>query len=397
MSVLVKWGHGRLVAFLVCACMPFAVGPAAGTAFAGASLSCGATITVNTTLHRDLLNCPSNGLIFGADGITLDLNGHVIDGNARLVASCPRDEFCDMGVVVAGRHDVTVKNGAVRDFFFGVLVVGSHRSDVVRLSLRRHFFSGLLVADSSQVNVVGNAIHGNGLTTDQAGMDVFTSDRIQIRRNSFTSNGDIGLFALEGTDHSVIAGNTFADNPEAGMLVGGVGTTVAFNRLIRNGDGIGMTGNGSVISHNLVMQAFGCGDPSDLLCGSGISFDTGRNARVVGNTIVNSRVEGIRFGFGGAKGPLTSGVVAGNVIRRAGTDAIRVDASSVRTRVVGNLAVRSGDDGIDIESRTTTLVANRAFRNGDLGIEAVAGVTDGGRNRASGNGNPAQCINVVCS
>jgi hypothetical protein len=31
-------------------------------------------------LHNDLTNCTTDGLVIGADNITLDLNGHTIDG-----------------------------------------------------------------------------------------------------------------------------------------------------------------------------------------------------------------------------------------------------------------------------------------------------------------------------
>jgi hypothetical protein len=51
-----------------------------GNAFA-APVSCGDTIVANTTLHADLVNCSGIGLVIGADGITLDLNGHTITGN----------------------------------------------------------------------------------------------------------------------------------------------------------------------------------------------------------------------------------------------------------------------------------------------------------------------------
>jgi large repetitive protein len=67
------------------------------------------------------------------------------------------------------------------------------------------------------------------------------------------------------------------------------------------------------------------------------------------------------------------------------------------TRLRGNRARRSKDDGIDVEGRTTKLTRNRALRNGDLGIEAVRGVIDGGGNMAGGNGDPRQCTNVACS
>ena len=45
-------------------------------------VGCGDTITTDTTLDSDLVNCPNNGIIIGADNITLDLNGHTIDGDA---------------------------------------------------------------------------------------------------------------------------------------------------------------------------------------------------------------------------------------------------------------------------------------------------------------------------
>ena len=52
-------------------------------------LHCGDVITANTKLTSDLVNCPDNGLVIGADNITLDLNGHVIDGDGTPPPSCP--------------------------------------------------------------------------------------------------------------------------------------------------------------------------------------------------------------------------------------------------------------------------------------------------------------------
>ena len=44
-------------------------------------VACGDTITADTTLDSDLTNCPGDGLVIGAGSITLDLNGHTIDGD----------------------------------------------------------------------------------------------------------------------------------------------------------------------------------------------------------------------------------------------------------------------------------------------------------------------------
>jgi hypothetical protein len=45
----------------------------------------------------------------------------------------------------------------------------------------------------------------------------------------------------------------------------------------------------------------------------------------------------------------------------------------------------------------TSVSHNVALRNGGWGIAAVPGTHDGGGNRAAGNGNPAQCLNIVCT
>src|SRR3954454_7559233 len=59
-----------------------------GKAAAFQQLSCGDTITADATLHHNLVNCPHNGIIIGADNITLDLNYHTIDGDGISSPEC---------------------------------------------------------------------------------------------------------------------------------------------------------------------------------------------------------------------------------------------------------------------------------------------------------------------
>ncbi len=75
---------------------------AIGVSQASASpVSCGDTITTDTTLHHDLVNCPNNGILIGADHVTLNLNGHRIDGDGTPTAGCdPVTDFCDFGVAL---------------------------------------------------------------------------------------------------------------------------------------------------------------------------------------------------------------------------------------------------------------------------------------------------------
>ena len=43
-------------------------------------MSCGQTLTESTIVENDRVNCFADGLVAGADGITIDLKGHTIDG-----------------------------------------------------------------------------------------------------------------------------------------------------------------------------------------------------------------------------------------------------------------------------------------------------------------------------
>ena len=103
--------------------LAFSAGPASAS-----HVRCGDTITANTTLDSDLVDCPSNGILIGADGITLDLNGHTIAGDDEPFEPCPVDQPCDIGVLNEGHDDVTIQGGTVRGFGPGVGVVQANRN-----------------------------------------------------------------------------------------------------------------------------------------------------------------------------------------------------------------------------------------------------------------------------
>src|SRR5437660_12844162 len=92
-----------------------------GLAFAPAAyathVTCGMTITTNTTLDSAVGPCANNGIIIGANGITLNLNGFRVFGTPN-----PGDKA---GVLLQGRTGVTVTGqGSVTDFDGGVVIEG---------------------------------------------------------------------------------------------------------------------------------------------------------------------------------------------------------------------------------------------------------------------------------
>jgi len=352
---------------------------------------CGDTITTDVTLHHNLVNCPNNGLIIGADNITLNLNYHTIRGDGRPAGGCdPQTDFCDTGIVNFGHDGVTVIHGSLRGFdsganFFGPLRHNrlldiSSRNRVVGISLFRA--SRSLIQDSS-----GN--HVSSGPDAFAGLGVFNSDHVRVLHNSIRHNAtDHGMFMAD-TNDSVIKGNRFSRNGGEGLLIEGSDhNRISRNRLVRNGAGITL-GSGSG-SHNVIKQ-------NHVFRGrDGIRIEKGHDNLVADNVVSHARRAGIRLGIlhpflGGAHN-----TVRGNLVKGSRVDGFLVNAKDNHSVLKRNTARGAGDDGFDIQSRTATLTKNRARRNGDLGIAAVRGVIDGGGNEASGNGDARQCTYVAC-
>jgi large repetitive protein len=363
---------------------------ASGGGAVASQVSCGERITADTTLQQDLVNCPNHGIVIAADGITLDLNGHSVDGDGTPAADCDqRKEPCDFGVFNDGHDGVTVMHGSVREFAVGVLfgtASGRARDNrVLGVSATRNQFLGLGIF--SQVRGLVRNSSGNGsLDHDGVGLGLGDSRRVRILNSSFRHNPHNGINTGESS-RSLIKGNVFSRNGDEGILVeGGARFRLTRNRFVRNGGGITLgPSNRSVVAHNRIVGG------SD-----GIRVEKGHDNLVAANLVVRTRHVGITLGIhdpfiGGAHN-----VVRRNLVRDSGVDGFVVVKKDTHSLLSGNIAKGAGDDGFDVDSSTTTLSGNRARRNGDLGIEAVFGVIDGGGNLASGNGNPLQCLNVPC-
>ena len=347
-------------------------------------VSCGQTITADTTLAGDLLNCANNGIVIGADDITLDLNGHTVAGDGEPVKKCPKNEFCDVGVLNDGHDRVTVRQGSVREFGSGVFVGRARRNHVLGISTSENSFFGIVVAESAR-SVVRDSSGDDSPAPDGDGMGVFGSHRIRILHNSFRRNAQLGIHVVDSTNN-LIEGNLISRNSDFGILMEADRNQVRGNRCVRNGTCVIVApGNRNVIARNRLSRD-----------GSGIGIEKGRGNLVAGNVIVRPRRSGIYLGLNEPAIGGVNTVVRGNVVRGSGADAFTVREADDRSLLKGNVARGAGDDGFDIENTSTKLTRNRAVHNADLGIEAVFGVIDGGGNRAGGNGNPLKCANVFC-
>jgi parallel beta-helix repeat protein len=314
-----------------------------------APLGCGDTITADTTLDRDLTGCRSNGLVIGADNITLDLNGHTISGDGKPVRRCPRRQPCDIGVFNDRHGGVTVRNGSLRGFAVGVLVGGVRGNRLVELSSSRNQFFGYVIADSART-VIRDSSGNDNPAPDGDGLGVFGSHDLRIVGNSFRRNG-LGMH-IEGSTDNLITRNVVARNSDFGIFLEADGNQVRGNRSIRDGVTGIVVGPGSrnVIAGNRVVGG-----------GEGIAIEKGRRNVVARNVVVGVRHDGIRLGIDNPPIGSTSTVVRRNVVIASGEDGFWVAESDRRALLIGNVARRSGDDGFDINSCSAQLRRNRAL------------------------------------
>jgi parallel beta-helix repeat protein len=402
--------RGMILAAAVAGCFALTGGEALAS-----PVGCGDTITKDTKLNRDLTDCPNNGIVIGADHITLDLNGHTIDGDGEFVQNCPADQLCDVGVVNDGHNRVTIKGGSIQEFGVGVFVVGAGHHRLHDLSLSSNLDFGMLLGSSTRSRIEKNSFVDTGIS----GLVVFDSNSTRIERNSVSGSTGFGIYltgvnqsdvqdnALDGNEHGIavfdgssrntVRRNFVSRGGGSAIDIGGPANRVVNNRLTDDGDGIVVADfDDNLISRNTITGTGQLTDPAES-GGFGIILDGADSTTVDRNIVTGGRGPAILVTSLEAPTASEHNVVTDNVANSTLSDGILVNENATATLLERNRANRSGGDGIDVDASGTKLTRNTANRNHDLGIEAVPGTIDGGGNKASGNGNPAQCTNVVCS
>ena len=256
-------------------------------------VSCGQTITVDTTLAANVGPCPSPGpgwgIDIGADNVTLNLNGHRVFG-ANVPGEGP-------GVRIFRHVGVVVKSGTVDHFDCGVLIEGGNGNTV----------TGLTAEDNIGRNP--GSVCGDGVAIESSTGNLV--EKSIARRNGPFSG--IGLYSLVDTDHprtttGVSSGNKLylntiydnlagrdpnhqtlsTDNDGIRLENNSVSNTITQNYVFHNGlDGISLfagSGNNQLL-YNTVQNN---GTRDNARRGTGIIVF----ARANGNLIQNNYVTG---------------------------------------------------------------------------------------------------------
>lgn len=407
-----------------------------------AHAQCGQVLVASTTLDSDLLACPGDGLVVGAHAITIDLNGHSVVG-AGLGAGIRNDGF----------DGVTIRNGTVQGFDYGVLLnPGTAGNVVAALALTANQIAGVQLDGAAQSvlrdstvelqsndgvvlagGATGNFVLGNTIgqtanrgivvqgssgnvlesnvvtTSSDVGISLEGASGNRLTKNTVSANGDAGIGLLLGSDSNLVLENTLSLNQDAALLVSGSHENrIEQNTVRQNGDAgvVVSESNDSLILGNTIS---GSGDSGILLELSNSGVIRGNDVRFNAGGIEATSSNGNRIELNNASNTLGIGIelqdslgntVVLNTASGNGAQGIHVEAEAELTGDANlidcNTTNGNQSDGIVVRTPAHTIRANIADLNDGWGIVADLGNIDGGANQASRNSEPAQCYQVSC-
>jgi large repetitive protein len=307
---------------------------------------CGQVLTHSITLSNDLLACAGDGLVIGAGGITVDLNGHLVQG-AGLGA----------GVRNPGHHDVTIRGGAIRNFDSGVLLSETQRNVVAGISFDQTELGGVHLSNADASQVRDNQIIGfSGAAVHLTG----GSSSNVLAGNAVAAGNGEAIVVEGGSDHNRIEGNTLSGSSDSGLRVDYSSNTMVIGNLVAGGSDVAITMTGaprSVVQSNTVQ---GVGDAAILLTGSSgnvIRFNT--LGQIADAGVVLSGV--------------SDSLIKANTMSHAGDAAISLELGSSNVRVIDNQASHSSDAGVFLGDGLGNVVRGNVLLSNTTGIEVSGG------------------------
>ena len=313
----------------------------------------GMVITENTTFEPGTYDLP-NGVSIGASGITLDVNGAVLVGT----------DFANYGVTCIGFNDVTITNGVLRNYYYGIRVELGSGIQILDNDLSDNWVDPLSKTPGApflNINVgpnlgdttnlgggvfmniaTGATISGNILRNQENGMDLYFVSGSTITGNDASNNTGWGIH-LHGSTGNVVSGNTCDScirpglGDSAGVLVveGSHGNQFLNNSFQFGGDGF------------FIGNEHGCPSNDNLIEGNNGS-SAGANAFEAtfssGNQFIDNVADGSNYGF------WLGYSHSGNVIR----------GNSIRANNVNGIEIEHGQNNI--------IEANEIIGNGGKGI-----------------------------
>ena len=227
---------------------------------------CGDTITEDTVLTEDLVDCSGNGLIIGANNITLDCDGHSITGTGN-----------NIGIYINDKNFVQVKNCNISEFQKGTSVRTGLNNQFISNTIHGNYYGYYLEStyyagvddcnnntiSSSNINnnisgielhnCQNNSITGNNTSNNQTGIFLYISGHNSLTNNNVTDNNK-GIHLNYESHYNTVSDNTITGNYDAiFMLANPNRNTITRNIISDNVYGMHF---GPTVKHNLTYNNY---------------------------------------------------------------------------------------------------------------------------------------------
>jgi parallel beta-helix repeat protein len=237
-----------LIIAIICFCIITPGKAQAATVF----IKCGDTISQSGSyqLGTPCTNFPGNAITVRASNVALNLGGFTISGPGINSTQCKKGPAVNDGIVVMspvtnGRiSTVTIQNGRIEGFVYGVSLIGTDGAHVVSVTLTRGC-NGLLLQGAN-----ASGIHDNTFSDNLSqGVMMNASFNNWVHHNFVNGNGVNSLsvvsaagggFLMVGSNRNLIGGNDVIGSGNYGMSLtsptaGGPSTSGSSgNELVKN-------------------------------------------------------------------------------------------------------------------------------------------------------------------
>jgi parallel beta-helix repeat protein len=204
------------------------------------SLSCGQVIKQSVQLTANL-DCKTDGLIVGADGITIDLNGYTITG--------PGDKSSKVGVMFADNDDVTVQGpGTIENFQAGTLFSGGEENKISKVTFQNN---EIAVFETGAKNT---AIEFNSIFDNSIGVAAHSSSGTSLTKNLFENN-DLAGVTLVNSASNQLSTNTIQGSVNGIFLDGQSTKNIIDQNSVMNNRGVDLN-NGNGLPTNINDNVF---------------------------------------------------------------------------------------------------------------------------------------------
>jgi parallel beta-helix repeat protein len=363
------------------------------TPAAATTVSCGQVITASTTVSNDLF-CPTgDGLVIRGNGITLNLNGHMIMGEllthtttqptglgdngvvgAPYVVTFAKGQFA--GIRVQGARDSVVGPGRVMRFAAGVVLEGGDHHVVRNVTVQdnlgppnsEELGDGIILDQTTDSTITGNTVRNNG-PFDGIGL-LGSAGRNLIQGNAVIDNKmpeicpdyDVFRFSISGGGIILFCGPsdpvkkpfTFVNEQDQGIKLEGQGPEGTHNNVVA-GNTVTGNGNAGVLvpaqcpDHGPGNECPGLPNRDNVIRNNavnanGFGYPAGTNTlRVFEGT--NNGGSGIVLLMGGPNPPVRH-TISGNTVNGNAANGIailphRPGIGSTNNTIVGNVALHN--------------------------------------------------------